>query len=608
MPDGIDTLVGSGGNSMSGGQRQRVAIARARLRDTPILILDEATSALDPMTRSLVMDAIREWRTGKTTIIITHDISQILKDDYVYLLSKGVIMQEGYRNALESGDGGLFKSFLPRKLDPSVAQPGPDEPLPTSHIISIHSPESSPRSSVISHDSMDFSFEPRSRFIPSVFGAADEDTQRPSLATQRRSSFGLISPLSPMVYPGGLISQGRSSILSVSRRTTPVTRLEPALLSSSKDMEMVELTGRHAAPKRSKEARQVHRVPESSFPLPVGIPRQARIKAVLPKRKRDLTKSEKDRRILPIHKILATVWPTLPWPKRICLVLGFVCAFIHAAATPIFSWVFSKLLATFFVANGRSQALTWSLSVLGVAVGDGLASYLMHYLLEVCGQAWVDALRIEAFKRILDQPRSWFDRDKNSISRLTECLDRNAEEMRNLLGRFAAFVFVAVTMMLMAVIWSLILNWKLTLVGLASAPLLYGLSRGFEAVSGKWEGRSNDAGDAASSIFTETFISIRTIRALTLEGYFHRKYAKATDKAIKVGLKRSAYSGLFFGLSDSAIIFITGKAYMLAKQALLLLTQSSSYLLLRCHLRYRAVDNSRHPNGLHYATVQYRQC
>ena len=561
MPDGLDTLVGSGGNSMSGGQRQRVAIARARLRDTPILILDEATSALDPMTRSLVMDAIREWRTGKTTIIITHDISQILKDNYVYVLSKGVIVQEGYRYALESSNGGPFKSFLPRKLSTSISQSEPDEPQPLSHTLSIDSRESSSQSSAISHDSMDFNFEPRTRFIPSVFITAEEGTRRPSLGTQRRSSFGLISPLSPIIYPGGLTSQGRSSILSVSRRTGPLRPVEPVLLTYSREMEMVAMTGRTAALKRSNTARRVHTVPDDSLPALARTPRQERTRAIFPKRKRVLTQAEKDRRIQPINKILATVWPTLPWSKRICLISGFVCAFIHAAATPTFSWVFSKLLATFFVPNGKSEALTWSLAVLGVAVGDALASYLMHYLLEVCGQAWVDTLRIEALKRILDQPRSWFDRDKNSISRLTECLDRNAEEMRNLLGRFAAFVFVAVTMMLMAVIWSLALSWKLTLVGLASAPLLYALTRGFEAVSGKWEGKSNDAGEAASSIFTETFINIRTVRALTLEGYFHKKYAKATDKAIKVGLKRSAFSGLFFGLSDSGIIFVTGKVY-----------------------------------------------
>jgi ATP-binding cassette subfamily B (MDR/TAP) protein 1 len=79
LPEGIDTCVGPGGSFLSGGQRQRVAIARARLRDTPILILDEPTSALDHTNRVAVMKAIRKWRLGKTTIVITHDMSQTFK-------------------------------------------------------------------------------------------------------------------------------------------------------------------------------------------------------------------------------------------------------------------------------------------------------------------------------------------------------------------------------------------------------------------------------------------------------------------------------------------------------------------------------------------------
>ncbi len=554
LPDGLDTVVGSGGNAMSGGQRQRVAIARARLRDTPILILDEATSALDHITRSLVMDAIREWRTGKTTIIITHDISQILDDDYAYVLNKGVVVQEGYRYALESSDGGPFMSFLPRKPDPTKSRSEATEHLPVRRALALDSPPSSPRASIISHDSMEFCFQPKSRFIPSVFGTVNDNMHA------RRPSLGMISPLSPVSYPMRAMSFDRTSIVNLPRRLEPLTPLHPVLLSSAKEMEMVEVMGKRAVINRSNTGRRVRRSSDSALPAPSGSAKPNRLRAILPRRKRKLSKAEKARRIAPIKTILATVWPTLPWTKRIILVLGFVCALVHAAATPVFSWVFSKLLATFFLKSGRSKmALTWSLSVLGVAVGDALASYFMHYLLEACGQAWIDTLRVEALKRILDQPRAWFDRDKNSISRLTECLDRNAEEMRNLVGRFAAFGFVAVTMMLMAITWSLILCWKLTLVGLASAPILYAFTRGFEAVSGKWEGRSNDAGEAASSIFMETFTNIRTVRALTLEGYLHKKYAKATQKAIKVGLKRSAYSGLFFGLSDSGIIFVTGK-------------------------------------------------
>ncbi|KAL8663666.1 MAG: hypothetical protein Q9168_008053, partial [Polycauliona sp. 1 TL-2023] len=263
-------------------------------------------------------------------------------------------------------------------------------------------------------------------------------------------------------------------------------------------------------------------------------------------------------RIAPIKKILLTVWPTLTWKHRPLLIAGFFCAAVHAAGTPVFSFVFSKLLATFFQPLNRERdALKWSLAVLAVGTGDAIASFFMHYLLEACGQAWVDNLRVESMKRIIDQPRTWFDKDKNSVPKLTECLDRNAEEMRNLLGRFAGFMFVVVIMLIMALTWSLAVCWKLTLVGLASAPFIYIVTRTYQSVSGKWESRSNDAGTAAASIFTETFGNIRTVRALTLEAYLHEKYLKATEAAFVVGLRRSGYSGTFFGISDSGIAFAT---------------------------------------------------
>lgn len=110
-----------------------------------------------------------------------------------------------------------------------------------------------------------------------------------------------------------------------------------------------------------------------------------------------------------LRKILSTVWPRLTRVQRLILIGGFFSALLHAAATPVFAWVFSKLLATFYISEGQSSAARiWSLAVLGVAFVDSIASYLMHYLLEISGQAWVDSLRTDAMKRILDQPRSWF--------------------------------------------------------------------------------------------------------------------------------------------------------------------------------------------------------
>ncbi len=557
LPRGLNTLLGNGGNTMSGGQKQRVAIARACLRDTPILILDEATSALDHVTKTLVFKAIRDWRRGKTTIIITHDMSQIQDDDYAYVLDKGAIVQEGFKHTLDKTAIGPFTA----PARPSVYYP-PTTQLRVSaarrHESLISDSHSLSTLSDVSHDSMEILIQPRKTFVPSVFSPRTEESGSP------QASRGFLSPMSPVPFPLHRTSYAPSVYCAPQRRTSEIFELlDIQRLTKSQSpvghqaQKIVSKAREGNKPDNSEEKIERHNKlslhTRTSSTLSTTTEGFARIK-------RRSAKSERAHKIAPLKAILLTVWPCLKWEKHLILILGFFCAAVHAAATPVFSWVFSNLLSTFFLAdrNERSHmAFVWSMLVLGVAATDSIASYAMHYLLERCGQAWIDALRIEALKRVLDQPLAWFDQDKNNVTKLTECLDRNAEEMRNLLGRFAGFVFVALVMVTIALVWSMIISWKLTLVGLASAPFMYAVTRTFEHVSGKWEGKSNDAGEQANAIFTETFANIRTVRALTLEGYFHKKYTESTSKAFRVGLKRSAFSGIFFGISDSGIVFVT---------------------------------------------------
>ncbi|OXV11503.1 hypothetical protein Egran_00736 [Elaphomyces granulatus] len=192
-----------------------------------------------------------------------------------------------------------------------------------------------------------------------------------------------------------------------------------------------------------------------------------------------------------------------------------------------------------------------------VAIGDAAAAYWMHYLLEYCGQAWTDSLRGAAMVRILDQPRSWFELDENMSHLLVLYLDQNAEEMRKLIGKFAAYVLVATSIILIAFSWSFTISWKLTIVGLACGPLIFAITRGFEVVSGKWEKRSNGIYEKTISIFSETFLGIRTVKALTLESYFDEKHFRALEKGMKLCLKRASFTGFFFGLTESAVIFVT---------------------------------------------------
>ena len=103
--DGYQTQVGERGVTLSGGQRQRIAIARALLTDPRILILDDATSAIDSATEDRIQSAINRVLEGRTTLLITHRLSQIRRADRVILLIKGEIIAQGtHTELLERSD------------------------------------------------------------------------------------------------------------------------------------------------------------------------------------------------------------------------------------------------------------------------------------------------------------------------------------------------------------------------------------------------------------------------------------------------------------------------------------------------------------------------
>jgi len=97
---GYDTVIGERGVTLSGGQRQRLAIARAFLTDPRILILDDSTSAIDSATEDKIQRAIAAAARGRTTLIITHRLSQIRWADLIIVLRKGHIAAIGNHDEL----------------------------------------------------------------------------------------------------------------------------------------------------------------------------------------------------------------------------------------------------------------------------------------------------------------------------------------------------------------------------------------------------------------------------------------------------------------------------------------------------------------------------
>ncbi len=113
LPEGYQTIVGERGVTLSGGQRQRLALARAFLTNPSILVLDDSTSSIDSATEDQIQRAIFRAAAGRTTIIITHRLSQIRWADLILVLRKGRLAASGAHADLLDASPAYRRIFSP---------------------------------------------------------------------------------------------------------------------------------------------------------------------------------------------------------------------------------------------------------------------------------------------------------------------------------------------------------------------------------------------------------------------------------------------------------------------------------------------------------------
>ena len=135
---GYNSQVGERGVTLSGGQRQRIAIARVILKNPRILVLDEATSALDSQSERLVQDAMERLMVGRTSLVIAHRLSTVIKANRILVMQHGEVIDEGTHRELIQRPG-LYRELytlqfqaqpphlhsmdlVPRHYEPEIAQ------------------------------------------------------------------------------------------------------------------------------------------------------------------------------------------------------------------------------------------------------------------------------------------------------------------------------------------------------------------------------------------------------------------------------------------------------------------------------------------------------
>ena len=115
IPEGYATSVGEAGVKLSGGEQQRLSIARALLKDAPILVLDEATSSLDTQSEALIQESLANLMEGRTSFIIAHRLSTVVRADKILVIKDGEILETGTHQTLLA-KGGLYKKLCEMQL------------------------------------------------------------------------------------------------------------------------------------------------------------------------------------------------------------------------------------------------------------------------------------------------------------------------------------------------------------------------------------------------------------------------------------------------------------------------------------------------------------
>lgn len=118
LANGYDTLLEERGANLSGGERQRMALARAILKNAPIFILDEPVTGLDAATEARLNETLNRLMRGKTSFVIAHRFSTIMRADLILMIEEGRVIEQGTHEQLLAGSDRYRRLYELQRLEP----------------------------------------------------------------------------------------------------------------------------------------------------------------------------------------------------------------------------------------------------------------------------------------------------------------------------------------------------------------------------------------------------------------------------------------------------------------------------------------------------------
>ncbi|TNN61547.1 Bile salt export pump [Liparis tanakae] len=259
----------------------------------------------------------------------------------------------------------------------------------------------------------------------------------------------------------------------------------------------------------------------------------------------------------PVTRILKYNLPEWPY-----MVFGSVGAAINGGVNPVYSLLFSQVLATFSIIDPvlqRKEIDGICLFFVMVGVVSFFTQMLQGYAFSKSGELLTRRLRRLGFQAMLGQEIGWFDDHKNSAGALTTRLATDASQVQGATGSQIGMIVNSLTNIGVAVIMSFCFSWKLTMLILCFLPFI-ALSGGFQAkmLTG-FAKQDKEAMETAGQISGEALNNIRTIAGLGKERLFVETYEAQLDAPYEAAIKKAHVYGACYGFSQ-CVIFLTNSA------------------------------------------------
>eukprot|EP01138_Halocafeteria_seosinensis_P015627 gb/GECG01015948.1/.p1 GENE.gb/GECG01015948.1/~~gb/GECG01015948.1/.p1 ORF type:complete len:683 (+),score=79.61 gb/GECG01015948.1/:1-2049(+) len=255
-------------------------------------------------------------------------------------------------------------------------------------------------------------------------------------------------------------------------------------------------------------------------------------------------------------------------PEQMQVFCGIAAAGINGSIRPVFSILFTEILAIFFSADTdhlENEALDLMGFFFLLAAVAFLANLSQFYLFQYAGEKLTSRLRADVFKSLLSQEAGFFDTTDHAPGRLTARLASDASLVKNVIGDNLGINFQIYASLIAALVIALEASWLLTIIVIGIVPILLGTTKMQQRAASGLNKDAETQRDQATQVAQESLSTIRTVQSLGVQNEFFQRFMSNLEGPFRTGLKTAHVTGVGAGVSQfltfgsyAAVFFIGG--------------------------------------------------